>query len=324
MNVANPSPAYEGAARPGANLFTNATIALDLETGSLAWYYQTIHHDLWDWDHVTGPVLFDITRDGETIKGVGAAGKNCLLYLWHRETGEPINPMVETVVPTETDVPGEAVYPTQPIPHNASGVPLTPFCATFIDVDDPEVMARSRQMYTPYSTTEHYVVAHGGSSFGSPAFSPRTELLYVTGKNAAVSLTVKPVGDSLRPGPHGAGHSENFEELSRIPAYTPTTSVSAYDPASGELVWQQVLPALTPIAASGNLVTAGDLVFQGTDDGGFYAFHAATGEQLFTYAAQRPIQSSPLTYQVNGTQFVAVIATGTVLAFSLGPDMPRE
>ena len=324
VNAANPSPAYEGASRPGANLFTNATIALNLETGALAWYYQTIHHDLWDWDHVTGPVLFDVTRNGETIKGVGAAGKNCLLYLWHRETGEPINPMVETVVPTDTDVPGEVVYPTQPIPHNAAGVPLTPFCATFIDVDDPEVMARSRQMYTPYSTTQPYVVAHGGSSFGSPAFSPRTGLLYVTGKNAAVSLTVNPLGDSLRPGPHGSGHTDNFDELSRIPSYTKTTAVSAYEPVSGELVWQQVLPALTPIAASGNLVTAGDVLFQGTDDGGFYAFHAVTGEQLFTHAAARPIQSSPLTYEVNGTQFVAVIATDTVLAFALGPEMPGE
>ena len=324
VNAANPSPAYEGASRPGANLFTNATIALNLETGALAWYYQTIHHDLWDWDHVTGPVLFDVTRNGETIKGVGAAGKNCLLYLWHRETGEPINPMVETVVPTDTDVPGEVVYPTQPIPHNAAGVPLTPFCATFIDVDDPEVMARSRQMYTPYSTTQPYVVAHGGSSFGSPAFSPRTGLLYVTGKNAAVSLTVNPLGDSLRPGPHGGGHTDNFDELSRIPSYTKTTAVSAYEPVSGELVWQQVLPALTPIAASGNLVTAGDVLFQGTDDGGFYAFHAVTGEQLFTHAAARPIQSSPLTYEVNGTQFVAVVATDTVLAFALGPEMPGE
>ena len=323
VNAANPNPAYEGASRPGANLFTNATIALDLETGSLAWYYQTIHHDLWDWDHVTGPVLFDVTRNGETIKGVGAAGKNCLLYLWHRETGEPINPMVETVVPTDTDVPGEVVYPTQPIPYNASGVPLTPFCATFIKVDDPEVMARSRQMYTPYSTTTPYVVAHGGSSFGSPAFSPRTELLYVTGKNAAVSITVSPLGDSLRPGPHGGGHTDNYKELSRIPSYEKTTSVSAYDPASGELVWQQVLPALTPIAASGNLVTAGDVVFQGTDDGGFHGFHAATGEQLFKHSARRPIKSSPLTYEVNGTQFVAVIATDTVLAFALA-DTPGE
>jgi alcohol dehydrogenase (cytochrome c) len=100
--------------------------------------------------------------------------------------------------------------------------------------------------------------------------------------------------------------------------------VSAYEPVSGELVWQQVLPALTPIAASGNLVTAGDVLFQGTDDGGFYAFHAVTGEQLFTHAAARPIQSSPLTYEVNGTQFVAVVATDTVLAFALGPEMPGE
>jgi len=322
VNAANPNPAYEGASRPGANLFTNATIALDLETGALAWYYQTIHHDLWDWDHVTGPVLFDVTQNGETIKGVGAAGKNCLLYLWHRETGEPINPMVETVVPTDTDVPGEAVYPTQPIPYNASGVPLTPFCATFVDVGDPEVMALSRPMYTPYSITTPYMVAHGGSSYGSPAFSPRTELLYVTGKNAAVSITVNPIGDSLRPGPHGGGHTDNYKELSRVPSYEKTTSVSAYAPASGELVWQQVLPALTPIAASGNLVTAGDVLFQGTDDGSFYAFHAASGEQLFKHAARRPIKSSPLTYEVNGTQFVAVIATNTVLAFALEPGRP--
>ena len=108
INTGNPSPDYDGSARPGANLFTNATVALDLETGALRWYYQAIHHDLWDWDHVTGPVLFDVAgADGETIRGVGAAGKNCLLYLWNRETGEPINPMVETPVPTATNVPGE-------------------------------------------------------------------------------------------------------------------------------------------------------------------------------------------------------------------------
>lgn len=317
FNTGNPSPDYDGSARPGMNLFTNATIALDLDTGALRWHYQTVHHDLWDWDNVTGPVLFDVTRNGRTIKGVGAAGKNCLLYLWHRDTGQPINPMVETLVPTETNVPGEQVWPTQPIPHNARGVPMTPFCATFVDLDDPVLHAQTRQMYTPYSTNEHYIVAHGGSSFGSPAFSPRTQLLYVTGKNAAVSLIVKPVGDTLEPGPHGDGHSANFEELSRIPAYTPTTTVSAYEPASGEQVWQQVLPTLTPIGSSGNLATAGDLVFQGTDDGGFYGFHAGTGEQLFKHEARRPVRASPLTYEVNGKQYIAVIATNTVIAFTL-------
>ena len=317
FNTGNPSPDYDGSARPGANLFTNSTVALDLETGALRWYYQAIHHDLWDWDHVTGPVLFDVTRGGRTVKGVGAAGKNCLIYFWHRETGEPINPMVETLVPTETNVPGEEVWPTQPIPYNARGVPMTPFCATFVELDDPEQAARSRQMYTPYSVNEHYIVAHGGSSFGSPSFSPRTELVYVTGKNAGVSLVVRPVGDSIRPGPHGDGHSANIEEISRIPDYPPTTTVTAYEPVSGEEAWQQVLPALTTIGASGNLATAGDLVFQGTDAGGFHALHAATGEQLFQYDAPRSIRSSPLTYEVNGRQYVAVIATNTILAFTL-------
>ena len=170
---------------------------------------------------------------------------------------------------------------------------MTPFCATYVHLDDPELQAQSRQMYTPYSIEEHLIVAHGGSSFGSPAFSPRTGLLYVTGKNAAVSMIVRPLGDSLEPGPHGDGHSANFEELSRIPAYTPTTTLTAYEPATGEEAWQAVFPALTPIGASGNLATAGDLVFQGADDGAFYAFHAATGEQLFRYQAQRGIRSEP-------------------------------
>ena len=157
----------------------------------------------------------------------------------------------------------------------------------------------------------------GGGGLPNPAD-------FVQRVGRSVSITVNPLGDSLRPGPHGGGHSDNYKELSRVPSYPKTTSVSAYNPASGELVWQQVLPALTPIAASGNLVTAGDVVFQGTDDGGFYAFHAATGEQLFRHAARRPIKSSPLTYEVNGTVFVAVIATNTVLTFALGPDMPGK
>ncbi|MEE2964278.1 MAG: PQQ-binding-like beta-propeller repeat protein [Acidobacteriota bacterium] len=316
FNTANPNPPYDGSARPGANLFTNSTIALDLETGALRWHYQSIHHDLWDWDNITGPVLFDVTHNGETIKGVGAAGKNCLLYLWHRETGEPINPMVETLVPTDTNVPGEVVYPTQPIPHNARGVPMTPFCATYLDLDDPELQKQARQMYTPYSTDEHYIVAHGGSSFGSPAFSPRTGLLYVTGKNAGVSLLVKPLGDSLKLG-EGGGHQKNFTEIDRIPSYPPTTTLTAYEPATGADAWQQVLPAVTFGASSGSVATAGDLIFQGTEDGGFYAFHAATGEQLFHYQAPRTIRSSPLTYEVNGTQYVAVVATNTVMAFAL-------
>ena len=319
VNAGNPSPDYDGSARVGKNLFSNSTIALDLETGALRWYYQAVHHDLWDWDHVPGPVLFDVTdNDGTLIKGVAAAGKNCLFYMWNRETGAPLHPMVETVVPTETDVPGEHVWPTQPIPHNASGVPMTPLCATFVALSDPELARRSSQLYTPYWVSKAVIVPHGGSSFGSPAFSPRTGLVYVTGKNGAIALVVNPVGDTLEPGPDSRGHTDSFSDLDRISEdYPPSVTVSAYDPVTGEQVWQRVLPARSSIGASGNMVTAGNLVFQGVEDGGLYALDAETGEELFRFDAPRPIRASPLSYQVNGTQYVTVVATTTVVTLAL-------
>ena len=319
INAGNPSPDYDGSARLGKNLFSNSTIALDLETGALRWYYQAVHHDLWDWDHVTGPGLFDVTgNDGKTIKGVAAAGKNCLFYMWDRETGTPLHAMVETMVPTETDVPGEQAWPTQPIPHNAAGVPMTPLCATFIELDDPELASRSSQLYSPYWVSKAVIVPHGGSSFGSPAFSPRTGLVYVTGKNGAIALMVNPVGDTVDPGPGSPGHTESFSDLDRISEdYPPSVTVSAYDPVTGEQEWQQVLPAQSSIGASGNMVTAGNLVFQGVEDGGFYALDAETGEELFRFDAPRPIRASPLTYQVNGTQYVTVVATNTVVTLAL-------
>lgn len=317
VNTGNPSPDYDGSARPGMNLFTNATIALHLDTGRLAWYYQAIHHDLWDFDNITGPTLFDVTApDGSPIKGVAAAGKNCLLYMWHRETGEPIHPMVETAMPTESDVPDEQVWPTQPIPHNARGVPLTPFCATFPVVSDSEAAQRARPLYTPYSVEEFYILAHGGSSWGPLSFSPRTGLLYVTGKDGGVTFTVNPVGDSLVTG-EGDGHSDSIAEGPIRDDMTPQFTVSAYDPATGDLVWQQRAPTASSIGASGNLVTSGDLVIQGTDVGGVFAYDARTGEVRFSYRHNRAIRASPMTYAVNGKQYISVVASNDVLTFAL-------
>ena len=226
--------------------------------------------------------------------------------------------MVETVVPTETDVPGEEGWPTQPIPYNAAGVPMTPLCATFVELDDPELAARSSQLYAPYWMSKSVIVPHGGSSFGSPSFSPQTSLVYVTGKNGAIALVVNPVGDTLEPGPDSRGHTESFETLDRISEDFPAeVTVSAYDPVTGEQTWQTVLPAQTSIGASGNLVTGGNLVFQGVENGAFYALHAETGEALYQLDAPRPIRSSPITYQVDGKQYVTVVAPNTVMTLAL-------
>jgi glucose dehydrogenase len=315
VNVANPDPAYEGTARKGMNLFTNSIVALNLQTGKLVWYYQTVHHDIWDLDLVTGPLLFDVPVGGRTIKGVATAGKNCFLYLFHRENGQPINPIVETAVPTKTDVPGEEPWPTQPFPYTSTGVPMQPFCATFPIISDPEIGKRARQFYTPYSTRELYIVSHGGSSFGSPSFSPRTGLYYVTGKNGAVSFTVKIMGSNLPQGTSGSAGTTAKRDYNM--GVIPSQTVTAYNPVTAEVVWQDVHPTKTPIFTSGNLATGGDLVFQGSDTGDFYALDARTGKQVFKYTATGLVRANPLTYRTAGRQYVTVVAANTVLTFGL-------
>ena len=316
FNAAEPTPAYDGTARLGMNLFTNSMIALDLTTGKLAWYYQTIHHDLWDRDLASGPVLFDTTVGGGTRKGIASFGKTCYAYILDRETGHPINPIVETAVPTTTDVPGEQPWPTQPIPYTSAGVPQQPFCAVHPIVSDLALAARVRPQFHPFLTNDLIIISpglEGGANWGSPSFSAQTGLLYVTGKNGAFSYRVKLVGDTLEPGPNSPGHFQSFAEEGET-GMTASLNVAAYDPASGEQVWRTEVPGETN---TGNLVTGGGVVFQGVaSTGGFFAFDAGSGRQLFHYAAGT-ISSSPLTYQVNGTQFVSVMAGATVLTFGL-------
>ncbi len=316
FNAANPSPNYDGSSRKGMNLFTNSMLAVDIDTGELAWYFQTLHHDIWDWDLVAGPILFNIEVDGRPVRGIGSLGKTCYVYLLDRATGEPINPIVETAVPTVTDVPGEEVWPTQPIPYTAAGIPQQPFCATYPLVDDPELAPRVRQSFHPHSVNEFFIVAPGlmgGANFGSPSFSPRTGLLYATGKNDAWSIRIRPVGDTLEPGPGNLGHFAGFSAEGET-GVTRRTTLAAYEPASGRRAWYIEIDGMTN---SGNLATAGDLVFQGAGTGHFYAFDAATGEQLFQYQADTGIRSSPTTFEAGGAQYVTVIAANTVLTFGL-------
>ena len=316
FNAANPSPNYDGSSRKGINLFTNSMLAVDMETGELEWYFQTLHHDIWDWDLVAGPILFDVEVDGRPVRGIASLGKTCYVYMLDRATGEPINPIVETAVPTATDVPGDEVWPTQPVPYTATGIPQQPFCAIYPLIEDPELAPRARQIFHPHSVNEFFIVSPGlmgGANFGSPSFSPRTGLLYATGKNDAWSIKVNPVGDTLEPGPGNMGHFAVFTEEGET-GMTPTTTLAAYDPATGRRAWYAEIEGMTN---SGNMVTAGDLVFQGAGTGHFYAFDAATGERLFQYEAETGIRSSPATFGAGGAQYVTVIAANTVLTFGL-------
>jgi PQQ-dependent dehydrogenase (methanol/ethanol family) len=316
FNASNPSPNYDGSSRRGSNLFTNSVIALSLETGKLQWYYQTLHHDIWDWDLDAGPILFDITTPGATVKGLASFGKSCYGYFLDRRTGKPLNPIVETSVPVQTDVPGEEVSPTQPIPYTSRAVPQQPFCATYPVVSDPDLASRVRPMFHPYQANEFVIVSPGltgGANYGPPSFSPATHLVYITGKNDASSIKVKPVGDTLKPGPGNQGHYAVLAGVGKA-GVTPRATVTAYDPISGDQAWHAELAGSTN---SGNLVTAGGVLFQGLGNGDFHALNAKTGKPLFTTRLGNAIRASPITYQTGGRQFVAVLASNTVIALGL-------
>lgn len=318
VNVGNPSPNYDGSSRRGSNLFTNSMVALRLDTGRLVWQYQAIHHDIWDWDLSTGPVLFDVIVNGRTVRGAGSLGKNCVAYFLNRETGQPLNPIVETVVPTRTDVPGEDVWPTQPVPYMSNGQPQLPFCSTYPIVADPELAKRVRPSYHPYQVSELVITAPGnlgGSNYGGPSFSTRTGLFYTTGRNDAWSMRVKPVGGTLKPAPGNKGHFGVIGELGKT-GVTMTTALAAYDPATGRQAWYVQLPGGT---STGSLVTAGDVLVQASGPD-LYVFDARSGKQLLKHALGRGVRASPLTYRAGGKQHIAIIATSTVIALAL----PKE
>jgi quinoprotein glucose dehydrogenase len=174
MTIGGPSPNYYGGDRPGANLFGNSIVAVDAETGKYKWHFQTIHHDLWDWDLPAPPVLFDIHKDGRTIPALAETGKPGFMYILDRETGKPVFGVVERPV-AKGDVPGEWYSPTQPVP--VKPVQLNRGSWTKADI------------VTASDTTKEHVAAchalldsYGGSFFNHGSFTPFFMKKIVNGK----------------------------------------------------------------------------------------------------------------------------------------------
>ena len=309
LTVANPSPDQDGSARKGINLFTNAFVTLDLRTGRIVWYYQQIHHDIWDYDAGQQPTLFDVDVGGRTVRATVAGNKNGLLYILNRETGEPLNPIVETPVPTDTETPGEEVWPTQPIPHTAGGRPMTPLARQFPTENlYPQFGAYPKlPFYTPPTLDGALHAPREGVHYGVNSFHPGTGLVYVAGRDFPIFMTAIPVGNTLRPGQF----STAGRRLSAAPALG---NVSAYDPATGELAWRTEIDGGP---SAGTLSTAGNLVFTAERRGTFFALDAATGELLWQFHTGANVSAAQITYQIDGVQYVTVPAGNVVLAFAL-------
>jgi quinohemoprotein ethanol dehydrogenase len=284
LYVAVGNPFGDSRKRAGVNLFTDSIVALTLGAGKLAWHYQQTHHDVWDYDSGGPPILFDMQVRGQRIKAVAEASKNGYLYILNRETGQPVHAIRETPVPTAVTTPGEQPWPTQPIPYTAAGKPMSPVAPIFpVDIPPDRLLKFTPvPIFTPAAPNQ--IVAPGlggGANYGPLSYSPRTGLLYV---NA--------IDD-----PTNAGRP-------------PRGYFSAFDPTSGELVWQQKYDGY---GQAGSVVTAGGLVFVGSGSnvsGDFFAFDAKNGKLLWKFNTGSGVFGSPAVYMVNGEQFVTVASGG--------------
>jgi glucose dehydrogenase len=284
LYVAVGNPFGDSTERDGMNLFTDSVLALDVENGQLRWYYQLVHHDVWDYDNGSQPILFDMEVDGEPVRALGQANKNAFLYLLNRETGVPIHSIIETPVSTETDREGEEPWPTQPIPHKADGERMEPVAPIFPEEIPPE-HAEGKTLvpiFTPTAPNQIFAPGFGGgASYGPMAYSPDAGLLYVNAID--------------RPFDAGRG---------------PRMFFSAYDPTTGEMIWRHVREGY---GQAGPVVTSGGVVFVGTGSnvaGYFFAFDARTGEELWRFNTGAGVFSSPAVYMANGEQFVTVASGG--------------
>ena len=187
--VASPTYDYYGADRIGANLFSDCLLALDARTGKRLWHFQTVHHDLWDYDLTAAPQLITVRKDGKKIDAVAQATKQGFVFVFDRVTGEPVWPIEERPVPA-SDVPGETAWPTQPfstLPPSGRQVvqaeDLSPYLISDAErADWRERIGKARKgLFTPPALVETAVVpgAVGGTNWGNTAANPRSGMLYL-------------------------------------------------------------------------------------------------------------------------------------------------
>jgi len=194
LPTTTPSSDYYGGKRPGANLFAESLVCLDANTGKMKWYFQTVHHGLWDWDIPAQPNLVTITVDGRKIDAVAQVTKRGDTFVFDRVTGKPVWPIVERPVDTNSDVPGEKVFPTQPFPTKPPA--FVPQGVTLADANnltaEVKTLAEAQikqfkygPIFTPPSLegTWQRPTTSGGANWGGAAFDPETGMLYVRANN---------------------------------------------------------------------------------------------------------------------------------------------
>ena len=308
MGVGNAGPDTYGAARGGDNLFTASLLALDLETGEYQWHFQQVHHDIWDHDSASPPVLADITYQGQPRKIVMHPGKTGFLYIFDRMTGEPLIGIEERPVPQE---PRMKTARTQPYPIGDRFVPLC-----------PEPLAgyeRSGCLFTPYwdEPTLIFPGSSGGNAWSPMTFSPQTNLVYIPANvMSTVFVSKHQVFDETTGRFKTVGGGAGFY---RPAGAQRSGTMTAMDPTTNKIVWQQKMKY--PMGTGGGLLsTAGGLIFSGQPDGNLVAYDINNGEELWKFQTGAGANAAPSTYEVDGEQYVAIMSGGNRLTLSQPGD----
>jgi alcohol dehydrogenase (cytochrome c) len=281
----NPNPDYYGDDRKGDNLYTCSLLALDADTGKLRWYYQFTPHDVHDWDSTHVPVQADLIIGGQTRKAIMVANRNGFFYTLDRESGKLL------VAKPFIDRPNWAKE------IGPDGRPIV-----LDDIGSPEKCLPDN---------------HGGTDFQPPTFDPDLKLFFVTAHETCAVWEPKkppePIGLGVRVPSGGRVLVERFEQFSALRAIDPTT---------GQRRWEhryRPYPSTVSHDLTGGLLsTASGLLFTGDNDGYFYAFDGATGKELWKFQLGAPVWgSAPVTYMLDGRQWLVTTAGLTFTAFAL-------
>jgi quinoprotein glucose dehydrogenase len=339
----NPAPdLYRGGDRLDMDHYGSSVVALRAATGEVVWRFQTVHHDLWDYDVPAQPTLVDLVRGGARIPALVQGTKLGLVFVLHRETGEPLFPVEERPVP-RGGAPGEVLAPTQPFPVKPP--PLVPLALTPDDAfgftpwdrgkcrEQLEAI-RNDGVFTPIGTDWAVLVPAptGGVNWGGVAVDPERQLLVVNTVSLAFRQRLVPRAEydaAQRALPTDRADDDYAPQLGTPYAvaremlaspfgapcnHPPWGQLAAIDLASGELRWQRPLGSLWDLGVpldwelglpnfGGPLVTKSGLVFIGAATGSaFRAFDLATGEELWRVRLPAGASATPMSYRVEDAE----------------------
>ena len=333
------SPDYYGGLRPGDNKWANSVVALRGKTGQVVWGFQLVHHDLWDYDTASPPLLATLRHDGKDVPVVIQGNKTGYLYVLNRDTGKPVFPVEERPVP-QSDVPGEVTSPTQPFP--VAPPPLVPHRLSAdgawgpTDTDRETCRKwiagfRNEGIFTPPSLRGTLAIPGnaGGMTWSGYAFDPKHSLLVVNTNNIAAEVKLIPrahFDDAERHSEEGNGEYATqagapyamFRRILQSPSKLPCSSppwgmLTAVDMAEGKIRWQIPLGSMQDFGGShaavvppgsvgfgGPIVTASGLVFiGGTFDPFLRAFDVETGKELWKAQLPASGHATPMTYRLS-------------------------